>query len=890
MGSKEIREHFFRFFRDKGHEIVPSAPMVVKNDPSLMFVNAGMNQFKDIFLGDRKPPHARVANAQKCLRVSGKHNDLEEVGMDTYHHTMFEMLGNWSFGDYFKEEAIGWGVELLTDGYGIDPDRLYITVYAGDEKDGLGRDEEAVEIAQKYFSEDRILEFGKEENFWEMGDVGPCGPSAELHVDIRDEAERKEKDGASLVNQDHPQVVELWNLVFIEYDRSRKGDLKPLPQKHIDTGMGLERLAMVLQEKQSNYDTDAFTPLIQEIEKSTGKQYARSTDQKDVAIRVVADHVRAVSFAIADGQLPSNTGAGYVIRRILRRGVRYAYSFLGMEEPFIHSLVPVLVQQFREVFPGIDQQQELVGNVIREEEESFLNTLEKGITSFENYIQKTLYEKKVKDFEGNTEHEKTVKSLPKKVIDGSFAFELYDTYGFPIDLTRLMAGEKGLEVDMDGFRKELEAQKERSRKAGSVEAGDWMVLVEDEKEEFLGYDRLETRVRITRYREVKVKDKTRYQLVFNVTPFYAESGGQVGDTGFIEAGGEKLTILDTKKEHDLILHIAKALPSDPGQEYTAVVDRVKREGAASNHTATHLLHMALRRVLGGHVEQKGSLVAPDHLRFDLSHYEKVSGEDLRKIEMFVNARIREDHPLEEKREVPMDEAMEMGAMALFGEKYGDVVRVIKFGDSVELCGGTHVPATGRIGLFKITSESAVSAGVRRIEAVTGSEAEVYVQKEEDLLGDLRQLLKDPKDLHKAVQNLMKTQEDLEREVSELKALQARSVKAELLEKMQKVGDITLIAEQVSLDPATIKDLAFQLKKEKDHLFLLLATESKGKANLTLMITEDLVKEKGLDANAIIRELAREVQGGGGGQAFFATAGGKDVNGLEKALEKARDYL
>lgn len=862
MTSKDIRQKFLDFFQEKQHRIVPSAPMVVKDDPTLMFTNAGMNQFKDIFLGNRPAKDVRIADTQKCLRVSGKHNDLEEVGVDTYHHTMFEMLGNWSFGDYFKVEAIEWAWELLVDVYGLDPERLYATVFEGDEADKLDADTEAENLWKKFLPADRILRANKKDNFWEMGDQGPCGPCSEIHVDLRSDAERTAKPGRELVNNDHPQVVEIWNLVFIQFNRKADGSLENLPAKHVDTGMGFERLCMALQGKTSNYDTDVFGPMISKISELSGVKYSASDSQTDIAIRVIADHIRAVSFAISDGQIPSNSGAGYVIKRILRRAIRYGYSFLGFKEGFIYKLVPTLADQMGDAFPELKKQQELITRVIQEEEASFLRTLDKGIERFNNYVD----------------------SLHSKTIDGGFAFELYDTFGFPIDLTELMAREKDLHVDIQGFNEGLNQQKERSRAATVTESSDWTVLRQDDREEFVGYDLLETDIFITRYRKVSSKGKEFYQLVFNITPFYAESGGQVGDTGFIEAGGEKTNIIDTKKENDLIVHFAEKIPTDPKANFRAVVHPEKRKATALNHSATHLLHAVLREVLGTHVEQKGSLVNSDYLRFDFSHFSKVSDEELAAIETKVNAKIRENIVLDEQRNVPINNAKEMGAMALFGEKYGDLVRVITFDRnfSVELCGGIHVNATGDIGLLKITSEGSVAAGIRRIEAVTGTAAFNELNSAYSQVNELKGLLK-TKDPLKSVLQLQTQIKELERKIESLNAQAASGIKDELLAKAADKGGYRLIAERISMDDANaIKNLCFDLKKESG-LVALLGVISNGKPGLHLLISQDLVDSKGWKAGELIRPLAAHIKGGGGGQPTYASAGGTDSNGIEKAL-------
>jgi len=868
MTGFEIRQAFLDFMKSKGHEIVPSAPMVIKNDPTLMFTNAGMNQFKDIFLGDSAVKYPRIADSQKCLRVSGKHNDLEEVGVDTYHHTMFEMLGNWSFGNYFKKEAIEWAWELLTEVYKIPKDRLYVTIFEGDEVDGTPLDEEARQIWSAILPEDRILPCDKKDNFWEMGETGPCGPCSEIHVDLRSEEDRKKVDGRSLVNEDHPQVMEIWNLVFMQYNRIKDKSLHPLPAQHIDTGMGFERLATVLQGKTSNYDTDVFMPLINGIEKATSKKYTQSDSKKDIAIRVISDHIRAVSFAIADGQLPSNTGAGYVIRRILRRAIRYAYSFLDIKTPFIYTLVEILSMEMGTHFPELKEQKGLIGKVIKEEEESFLRTLEKGIQRLDDIIAAT---------EG-------------KVIAGDKVFELYDTYGFPADLTALIASERDLTVDEAGFETELAQQKERSRADAKVDTGDWVVVHEDEVEEFIGYDRLDGDVHITRYREIEQKGKKRYQLVFNFTPFYAEGGGQVGDTGTITSGGETVHIIDTKKENKLILHFAKKLPSDIKALFSADVDVSKRRRTEKNHSVTHLMHHALREVLGEHVGQKGSLVHADGLRFDFSHFSKVSEEELRQVEDMVNAMIRDNNALEEQRDVPMQEAIDAGAMALFGEKYGDVVRTIKFGPSIELCGGTHVGATGEIGQFRIVSESAVASGIRRIEAVTAEKAVEQIHALEDSMKELRALLKNPADIAKAVRDLQEKNSQLSKELESFNKQKAAGLKDELKAKVESINGVNVIAAKVALDSKRIKDLAFQLKSEVDKLYLVLGSEADGKVSLTVAVADSVIASHDLKAGNIIRDLAKEIGGGGGGQPGFATAGGKDASGLDRAIEMGKGLV
>ena len=872
MTSAEVRRQFLEFFRSKGHEVVPSAPMVVKNDPTLMFTNAGMNQFKDIFLGNREPQYPRVANAQKCLRVSGKHNDLEEVGHDTYHHTMFEMLGNWSFGDYFKEEAIALAWEFLTGKMQIDPDRLYVTVFGGDPADGLERDEEAAACWAEKTEKERILNGPKKDNFWEMGDTGPCGPCTEIHIDLRDEEERKKRDGRELVNRDHPLVIEIWNLVFIQYNRRDDGTLVPLPRKHVDTGMGFERLCMVMQGKKSNYDTDIFMPLIREIAAIAGMQYGTS-EKNDVAMRVVADHLRAVAFAIADGQLPSNNKAGYVIRRILRRAVRYGYTYLHQEEPFIYRLVPVLLQVMGEAYPELVQQETLITRVIREEERAFLKTLDTGISLLEKIVS------------GN-------RKKGEEIISGKDAFELYDTFGFPLDLTALIARENGMEVDTQGFEEEMKKQKERSRRAAVQDASDWTEVLPAKEEEFVGYDVLETPVHIVKYRRVQQKKKTFWHLVFDRTPFYAEAGGQVGDTGVIFNEKEKVRILDTQKENELIIHIAEKLPEEPGAPFRASVDRHRREDTARNHSATHLLHHALRQVLGSHVEQKGSLVHPDYLRFDFSHFQKVSEEELDRIEAMVNEMIRENIPLEERREIPLAEAKKMGAMSLFGEKYGERVRVIRFGASVELCGGTHVQATGGIGLFIITAETAVAAGIRRIEALTGRRAEAYVREQrktmEQLLGSFK--VKDGKELLTRIELLREENGRLSRALETCNREKTDNVKESLMRDAEITGGVKIIHGLPELpDARAMKDLAFQLRNEAGEMAFVGGMLSKGRPQITVMLADSLVR-KGLDAREIIRAVAPLIRGGGGGQPFYATAGGKEPGGLAEAVNKAVEMI
>lgn len=865
LTSAQIRQAFLDFFQSKGHTIVASAPIVVKNDPTLMFTNAGMNQFKDIFLGNQPAVFKRIANTQKCLRVSGKHNDLEEVGVDTYHHTMFEMLGNWSFGDYFKAEAIEWAWELLTKVYGLPKDRLYVTVFEGDEKEKLAFDQEAYDFWKKWIAEDRILRGNKKDNFWEMGETGPCGPCSEIHIDLRSEEERKKLDGKQLVNESHPQVIEIWNNVFMEFNRKADGSLEPLPAKHVDTGMGFERLCMAMQGKVSNYDTDVFTPTIHFIEKVSGVAYGK-LEKTDIAMRVVADHIRAISFTIADGQLPSNNKAGYVIRRILRRAVRYCFTFLGIKEPFLYKIVALIADQFKQVFPELKAQEDFVARVIHEEEASFLRTLDTGIRKFEVY--------------------------PENKIAGDFAFELYDTYGFPIDLTQLMAREAGKEVDMDGFHVCMEQQKSRSRQATAMSTDDWTMVREEDSVEFVGYEELECDAEILRYRKIKKGNKEQYQLVLNRTPFYAESGGQVGDTGVLEANGMQVRITDTQKENNLIVHFCDTLPGDVEAVFRASVDFSRRSDITKNHSATHLMHAALRKVLGTHVAQKGSLVNENYTRFDFSHFAKVSDDELQQIEHMVNARIRENIALNEQRNVPIKQAQESGAMALFGEKYGDFVRVITFDKnySVELCGGTHVKATGEIGYFKIMAESAVAAGVRRMEAITAGSAEAFLNEQLSALDKVKELVKNPKDVVKGVETLLEENEALRKQLEAFQLEKSRQVKAELLKKIVESGGVSMIVEQVDLNADAIKNVSFELKQQVKNLFCFLGSSIDGKPHLSLMLSDNLVADKGLNATTIIRNLAKEIQGGGGGQPFYATAGGKNPEGLSKALEGAKNIF
>lgn len=867
MKVSEIREQFFTFFASKGHEIVPSAPMVVKNDPTLMFTNAGMNQFKDFFLGNAVPKNPRVANSQKCLRVSGKHNDLEEVGVDTYHHTMFEMLGNWSFGDYFKEEAIGWAWELLTDVYKIPKDKLYVTVFEGDEKDGVPQDSESFAIWKKYIAEDRIILASKKDNFWEMGDTGPCGPCTEIHVDLRSKKERDIIDGRTLVNFDHPQVIEIWNNVFMQFNRKADGSLEPLPATHVDTGMGLERLAMALQGKTSNYDTDLFQTLIQHMERVSGVQYGVK-EETDIALRVIADHVRAIAFSIADGQLPSNTGAGYVIRRILRRAIRYGYQTLGLKEPFMCDLSIILSEIMGDPFVELINQRELVQQVIREEEISFFRTLEQGLKRIDTIIQST-------------------KKAGEIVIDGIAVFELYDTYGFPVDLTSLIARENDLTIDEQAFDAELQKQKVRSRAATAMETDDWVQVKNDTSVAFIGYDHLNAPVEIIKYRKVSQKQKSFYQLVFNQTPFYPEGGGQVGDKGYIEANGEKISIFDTKKENNLIIHLSEKIPSNVQATFEAHVNTENRNASASNHSATHLLHHALRTVLGTHVEQKGSLVTPEYLRFDFSHFSKVTDEQLAEVERLVIEAIHANIGLDERRDTPIETAKSMGAMALFGEKYGDAVRVIKFGESVELCGGTHVSSTNKIGLFKITSESAVAAGIRRIEAITSNTAERYFREKAEMLDTIAFGLKNPKDLVKAVDDLQTRNNQLTKEIEQLLKEKALSVKGDLKAQIEQINGVNFLGTVIPLDGGSIKDILFQLKGEVDNFFGVIGGNEGDKCTISIIAADSLIADKGINAGNIVREVSKHIQGGGGGQAFFATAGGKNPSGLSAAIAEVK---
>ncbi len=874
MKSQYIRQQFLDFFQSKGHLIVPSAPIVLKDDPTLMFNNSGMAQFKEFFLGNGTPKSPRIADTQKCLRVSGKHNDLEEVGIDTYHHTMFEMLGNWSFGDYFKKEAIHWAWELLTEVYKIDKDILYVTVFEGSQEENVPFDQEAYDIWKTLIAEDRILLGNKKDNFWEMGDQGPCGPCSEIHVDIRSADEKAKTPGKDLVNADHPHVVEIWNNVFMEFNRKADGSLEKLPAQHVDTGMGFERLCMVLQGVQSNYDTDVFMPLIHRIEAVTGAKYtmkaASDAEEKtNIAIRVIADHVRAVAFAIADGQLPSNTGAGYVIRRILRRAIRYGFTFLNTREAFIYQLVETLASQMGSAFPEIVAQKNLVMNVIREEEQSFLRTLDQGLQLLENVVSET---------KGGE-------------VAGEKAFELYDTFGFPKDLTALILKEKGMAYNEADFDKAMFQQKTRSRAASEVTTDDWTILIDGNVETFVGYDQLENEVKITRYRKIdSKKDGLLYQIVLDHTPFYAEGGGQVGDKGTLSGANETIEIIDTKRENNLILHFTRQLPENVSGNFVAKVNGDLRDHTASNHSATHLLHQALRAILGTHVEQKGSLVNPNYLRFDFSHFAKVTDAELRQVEDFVNERIQQRIPLVERRSIPFAQAIEEGAMALFGEKYGDKVRAIKFGDSVELCGGIHVGNTAEIWHFKIISEGAVAAGIRRIEAITNDAVKDYFASQEKALDEIRSALKNPQDTLKAVVSLQEENARLAKQIEALMKDKVKAMKSELVSELREIHGVQFLARYIDLNAEGAKDLAYEIGNTAQNLFLLLATSEQGKPMLTCYISKELVAEKGLNAGQVVRELGKFIQGGGGGQPFFATAGGKNPDGIPQALEKAIDYL
>ena len=873
MTSQEIRQKFLDFFASKQHKIVASAPIVNKDDPTLMFTNAGMNQFKDFFLGNKTPDNPRIADTQKCLRVSGKHNDLEEVGIDSYHQTMFEMLGNWSIGDYFKKEAIDWAWELLVTELGLPTERLYATVFEGDEAENLEKDQESADLWKAYLPEDRILYCSKKDNFWEMGDTGPCGPCSEIHIDLRSDEARAQLPGSQLVNQDDPMVVEIWNLVFIQFNRKANGKLEELPDKHVDTGMGFERLCMAIQGKTSNYDTDIFTPFIEFIEKASSKKYGSSYDlsaKADIAMRVVADHVRAVAFSIADGQLPSNTGAGYVIRRILRRAVRYYYSFLDIKTPFLHQLIPLLAERFKNVFPELEAQKTQVAKVILGEEKSFLRTLENGIKRFEAL------------------------KVNNGIINGKSAFELYDTYGFPIDLTRLMAAEKSWQVDEVGFKAALEEQRQRSQADAQKEIGDWFVISNKADVDFVGYDELQVNdARVVKYRTVKLKNQYQYQIVLDKTPFYGESGGQAGDTGLLWFGKEKIPVLDTQKENDLIIHIVKNLPRDFSGDIKAEVNALRRRAIENNHSATHLLHAALHKVLGKNALQKGQNVDNRRLRFDFSHSEKVNEEELKTLETIVNQKVRANIPLEEDRDIPIAEAEKAGATMLFGEKYGDLVRMITFDPdfSRELCGGTHVPSTGHIGLFKILSETGVAAGIRRIEAITADTTETFVKKELEELAAIRTLFKNPKNTAKSIASLQDENRRLKNELEKLLAAQATALKGQLKSQMERVDGVNFIGATLPLNNSnTIKNLAYQLEKEVGDAVIVFGAEIKGKPQLMVTISRNLIEAKALHAGIMIRQLAREIKGGGGGQAFFATAGGKDTSGLERAIVKAKELV
>ncbi|MPL72751.1 Alanine--tRNA ligase [bioreactor metagenome] len=867
MTSNEIRAAFLNFFASKEHSIVPSASMVVKNDPTLMFTNAGMNQFKEIFLGNSPKISPRIADTQKCLRVSGKHNDLEEVGHDTYHHTMFEMLGNWSFGDYFKKDAIAWAWEFLTKVVELNPEDLYVTIFEGDEKDNQPKDIESYNYWKEIISEDRILEGNKKDNFWEMGDQGPCGPCSEIHVDLRDENQKKEISGRDLVNKDHPLVVEIWNLVFIQFNRLANGSLELLKEKHVDTGMGFERLCMAIQKKKSNYETDIFQTYIQFLAKESNKTYGQDK-MADVAMRVCADHIRAVAFAIADGQLPSNAKQGYVIRRILRRAIRYGYTFLGFKDPFMYKIVPLLVEKMGGQFEELKRNESLISKVIKEEEQAFLRTLSNGILKFEKYTE----------------------SLANKTIDGNFAFELFDTYGFPIDLTCLMAKEKGLEVDMNGFEQNLQQQKERSRNAAHIDTDDWVEIKEGEKTKFLGYDILNAEVEILRYRKIKQKDKTFYQLVFNQTPFYAELGGQIGDSGYIESNGEKINIINTKTENGLAVHLVNSLPQNVNSSFNAYVNVERRHKIEANHSATHLLHYALKEVLGSHIEQKGSMVDDERLRFDFSHFAKLSNEEIQKVEMKVNALIRQNIIADDRREMPIDDARKLGAVALFGEKYGEKVRVMQFGESIELCGGTHVKATGNIGMFKIVSESAIAAGIRRIEAITGGKVEELIYDYSSMVEDVRSILKQA-NIQQAIQKIVSENESLKESIENFQKEKTDSLFNQLKNRTEVFDGVNYIELNLPVSPNIIKDIAYRFKNHfNDNNFVFIAgSVFDSKPTLIIMLSQDLVK-KGKNAGSIVREASKLIQGSGGGQPFFATAGGKDTEAIQEAILKAKELI
>ncbi len=866
MTANEIRDSFKKFFEQKGHAIVPSAPMVIKDDPTLMFTNAGMNQWKDVILGTRDPEPRRRADSQKCLRVSGKHNDLEEVGHDTYHHTMFEMLGNWSFGDYFKEGAIDMAWEYLVDVLKLDPADLYVTIFEGDDSEGLARDEEAYGYWLKHVPADHIINGNKHDNFWEMGDTGPCGPCSEIHLDSRTPEEKAKVPGRELVNKDDPQVIEIWNIVFMQFERKADGHLEPLGMNVIDTGMGFERLVRALQGKHSNYDTDVFQPIIKEIERLSGKKYG-AAEETDVAMRVIADHLRAVAFSIADGQLPGNAKAGYVIRRILRRAVRYAYTFLDQKEAFVYKLLPVLIQEMGPSYPELPGQRELIGKVIKEEEDSFLRTLDKGISMLSDAVE-------------------ALKAEKKNVLDGTQAFRLFDTYGFPLDLTELICREQGVTVDEAKFNEEMEAQKARARNAAQVENSDWVELKPGEQQ-FVGYDYTEYECEILRYRKVTVKKATYFEIVLSATPFYGEMGGQVGDKGVLVSENETVNIIDTRRENGQSVHIVKEMPKDPTAPFMACVDTDLRNASAANHTATHLLDYALKQVLGDHVEQKGSFVSPDTLRFDFSHFEKVTDEQLREVSRIVNSMIREDIPLDEHRDTPLEEAKKLGAIALFGEKYGDKVRVVRFGPSCEFCGGIHASSTGRIGMFKIVSESSVAAGIRRIEAVTGKQCEEMLYAMEDTAKAIGNMFNNAKDLQGAIAKFIDEHEDLKKEVEAMKAQAAARIKAKLIEQVQNINGVNVIKAVVPADAQQCKDIVFQIREAMPgSLVCALGTKVGGKPSITVMLSDDMVKDHNLNAGKIVREAAKLIQGGGGGQPFFATAGGKNPDGISAALDKA----
>ncbi len=870
MQSNSIRQAFLDFFEEKSHKIVPSASMLIKNDPTLMFTNAGMNQFKEVFLGNTKAIAPRVADTQKCLRVSGKHNDLEEVGHDTYHHTMFEMLGNWSFGDYFKKEAINWAYEFLVERLNINKDNLYVTVFEGDKKDGTASDQEARLFWAEKFDDSHILYGNKKDNFWEMGDQGPCGPCSEIHIDIRTDEEKAKLSGAELVNKDHPLVIEIWNLVFIQYNRKANGQLENLPQKHIDTGMGFERLCMVKQGVQSNYDTDIFQPMIQQLAALANKKYGQS-EETDIALRVIADHIRAIAFSIADGQLPSNNKAGYVIRRILRRAIRYGYTFLGFNEAFIYSLVPLLINDMGSAYPELARNKDLIINVIKNEEETFLNTLSKGL----NLLNKIVVQ---------------LKEQNATIVSGQLAFELYDTYGFPLDLTELILHEQGMTVDLNEFNQEMKKQKQRSRADAAKETSDWVILSENQKSIFIGYNELQSKVHIIKYRKQIIKNKEQYQLVFDRTPFYAESGGQIGDNGYIENGEEKIYISDTQKENNLIIHIANKLPGKLNEDYTAVVNQVRRLQITNNHTATHLLHEALREVLGMHVEQKGSLVTDKGLRFDFSHFQKLTDQEVEQVEKLVNKAIREDRPSKISDGLSMDEAIKMGAMALFGEKYGAQVRIVKFGNSIELCGGTHANSTGQLGLFLIKQETSVAAGIRRIEAITADTAEDYVLNQRNTIKELKHIFKNQKDLPKAANQLVNQNKELQKKIEQLNELALKQQKLELINKFEEISGINLLASNENMEVGELKKLCQQITNEHSNSMVVFTSNAQGKASICVGISKDLIQKRGMNAGNIVRELAKEIQGGGGGQAQLATAGGKNIDGLVNVLTKVKTLL